>query len=82
MRLSKKGKIIDLLIGADACIFEIIPDENNFVDFSWSIAQRNTSLKGGSFDSIVYIQKFGGIAQVTKPFIEAKLKLFGALRYG
>ena len=31
--LSKQVKFVDLLIGADARIYEIIPDGNNFVDF-------------------------------------------------
>src|SRR6188768_1306231 len=39
--LSKKVKVVDLLIGADARVYEIIPDGNNFVDFSRPIEDRN-----------------------------------------
>ena len=79
--LSQFVKIFDLLIGADARINEIIPDGNNFVDFSRPIAERNTALKDGSFGKNVYYKKFGGFAQVTKTFFDDKLKLFGSLRY-
>ncbi|MEO5685033.1 MAG: TonB-dependent receptor [Chitinophagaceae bacterium] len=79
--LSKKVKVVDLLIGADARIYEIIPDGNNFVDFARPIAERNTPLKDGSFGKNVLYKKFGGFAQVTKTFFEEKLKLFGSLRY-
>jgi iron complex outermembrane receptor protein len=47
--LSDKVKIVDLLIGGDARIYEIIPDGNNFVDFTRPIAERNQVLKDGSF---------------------------------
>ncbi|MBS1656084.1 MAG: TonB-dependent receptor plug domain-containing protein, partial [Bacteroidetes bacterium] len=47
--LSGKVKVVDLLIGGDARIYEIIPDGNNFVDFSRPITDRNTALKDGSF---------------------------------
>ena len=39
--LSDKIKIFNLLIGGDARIYEIIPDGNNFVDFSRPIDERN-----------------------------------------
>ena len=79
--LSKKVKVVDLLLGGDARIYEIIPDGNNFVDFSRPIAERNTPLKDGSFGSNVLYKKFGAFAQVTKTFFEERLKLFGSLRY-
>lgn len=79
--LSKKIKVVDLLLGGDARIYEIIPDGNNFVDFSRPIAERNTPLKDGSFGSNVLYKKFGAFAQVTKTFFEERLKLFGSLRY-
>ncbi|MDQ6812476.1 MAG: TonB-dependent receptor, partial [Bacteroidota bacterium] len=79
--LSKQVKIIDLLIGGDARIYEIIPDGNNFVDFSRSIADRNKPLPDGSFGSNVHYQKFGGFTQATKTFFNEKLKLFSSLRY-
>ncbi len=39
--LSEKVKYFDLLIGGDARVYEVIPDGNNFVDFSRPIADRN-----------------------------------------
>ncbi|RYY24745.1 MAG: TonB-dependent receptor, partial [Sphingobacteriaceae bacterium] len=45
--LSKTVKIFDLLVGADARLYQIIPDGNNFVDFSRSIADRNQPLADG-----------------------------------
>lgn len=79
--LSKQVKIFDLLIGGDARIYEVIPDGNNFVDFSRPIAERNLPLADGSFGKNVYYKKFGAFAQVTKTLFEEKLKLFGSLRY-
>jgi len=78
--LSSRVKVFDLLVGADARIYQIIPDGNNFVDFSRPIAERNTPLPDGSFGNDVYYKKFGGFAQVTKTFFEDKLKLFGSVR--
>jgi iron complex outermembrane receptor protein len=86
--LSKHVKVVDLLIGADARIYEIIPDGNNFVDFSRPISERNKPVMvdgkvpdSSNFGSNVYYKKFGGFAQVTKTFFNDKLKLFGSLRY-
>jgi outer membrane cobalamin receptor len=79
--LSGKIKIFDLLIGGDARIYEIIPDGNNFVDFSRPIDERNKPLKDGSFGNDIYYKKFGVFSQVTKTFFDEKLKLFGSLRF-
>jgi outer membrane receptor protein involved in Fe transport len=78
--LSEKVKIFDLLIGADARVYEVIPDGNNFVDFSRPIADRTTPLVDGSFGNNVYYKKFGTFAQATKTFFDDKLKLFGSVR--
>ena len=78
--LSKQVKYVDLLIGADARVYEVIPDGNNFVDFKRPVADRNTPLPDGSFGSNIYYKKFGGFAQVTKTFFNKKLKLWGSLR--
>ncbi|QKJ30197.1 TonB-dependent receptor [Mucilaginibacter mali] len=78
--LADKVKIFDLLVGGDARIYQIIPDGNNFVDFSRPIADRNTPLADGSFGKDVYYKKFGGFAQVTKTLFDNKLKLFGSIR--
>jgi outer membrane receptor protein involved in Fe transport len=79
--LSSKVKLFDLLIGGDARVYEIIPDGNNFVDFSRPIEDRNKPEADGSFGANVYYKKFGSFAQVTKTFFDEKLKLFGSLRW-
>jgi len=79
--LSKQVKIFNLLIGGDARVYQIIPDGNNFVDFSRPIADRNKQLPDGSFGQDVYYKKFGVFSQVTKTFFDEKLKLFGSLRF-
>lgn len=78
--LSKYTRAFDLLIGADARIYEVIPDGNNFVDFKRPNADRNKPLADGSFGAPVYYKKFGAFTQLTKTFFEEKLKLFGSLR--
>ncbi|MBT1703841.1 TonB-dependent receptor [Chryseosolibacter indicus] len=78
--LSKKVQVFDLLIGADARIYQIIPDGNNFVDFSRPIEERNLPKADGSYGDNVHYKKFGGFAQVTKTLLNEKLKLFGSLR--
>ncbi|MXV50239.1 TonB-dependent receptor [Pedobacter sp. HMF7647] len=79
--LSKKVKIFDLLIGGDARVYDVIPDGNNFVDFSRPIDQRNKPLADGSFGDDVTYKKFGAFAQATKTLFDEKLKLFGSLRF-
>jgi iron complex outermembrane recepter protein len=80
-KLSKYVKVVDLLVGADFRLYEVIPDGNNFVDFSRPVNERNTPEKDGSFGSNVYYRKFGAFAQATKSFFNDKLKLFASLRY-
>ena len=77
----EKIKFFNLLVGADFRIYEVIPDGNNFVDFSRPIDERNKPEKDGSFGSNVYYKKYGGFAQVTKTFFKEKLKLFASLRF-
>lgn len=81
--LSNKIKLFNLLIGGDARIYEVIPDGNNFVDFSRPLAERNQPLKPGSddFGKNVYYKKFGAFAQLTKTFFNEKLKVFASLRF-
>jgi len=79
--LSSKIKIFNLLVGGDARVYEIIPDGNNFVDFSRPIDERNKPLKDGSFGDNVYYKKFGAFTQVTKTVLNDKLKLFGSIRF-
>lgn len=74
--LSKAVKFINLLVGADVRVYEVIPDGNNFVDFSKPLAKRTEP--GGKN---VYYKKYGGFVQATKTFFDEKLKLFASLRY-
>lgn len=77
------GKIpyLDLLVGADARLYEIIPDGNSFVDFSRPIADRGTPLPDGSFGDNIHYKKIGAFTQLSKTLFQEKLKLFGSLRY-
>lgn len=79
--LSEQVKIFDLLVGGDARVYQIIPDGNNFVDFSRPIADRNKPLSDGSFGRDIYYKKFGAFSQITKTFFDEKLKMFGSLRF-
>ena len=78
--LSKQVKYFNLLVGADARVYELIPDGNNFVDFKRPIADRNLPLADGSFGSNTYYKKIGGFAQLSKSFLDEKLKVTGSLR--
>src|SRR4029079_16390214 len=77
--LTKQVKYFNLLVGADARVYELIPDGNNFVDFTRPIPERNLPLPDGSFGSNTYYKKFGGFVQLTKTFFNEKLKLWGSL---
>ncbi|MGJ7030663.1 TonB-dependent receptor [Niabella hirudinis] len=79
--LSPKVKVVNLLVGADARIYAVVPDGNNFVDFSRPLDERNNPLPDGSFGKNVLYKKFGGFAQATKTLFDERLKLFGSLRY-
>jgi outer membrane receptor protein involved in Fe transport len=79
--LTNTIKFVNLLVGADYRLYEVIPDGNNFVDFSRAVADRNKPLADGSFGNIVRYRKYGAFAQVTKTFFEERLKLFGSIRY-
>jgi hypothetical protein len=72
---TSKIKFVNLLVGLDARVYEVIPDGNNFVDFSRPIEERTQP--GGNN---VYYRKFGGFAQVTKTLFNDRLKIFGSLR--
>ncbi|PWT72698.1 MAG: energy transducer TonB [Bacteroidetes bacterium] len=85
--LSKFVKVFDLLTGADGRIYEIIPDGNNFVDFSRPLDQRNKPVQvngkvpdSSNFGKNIYYKKFGAFVQATKTFFDEKLKLFGSIR--
>ncbi len=78
--LTQQVKYFNLLIGGDARVYALIPDGNNFVDFTRPIADRNTILPNGTFGKDTYYKKFGGFVQATKTFFNEKLKLWGSLR--
>jgi iron complex outermembrane recepter protein len=78
--LSDKLKVIDLLLGADVRIYEVIPDGNNFVDFSRPINERSLAMADGSFGNHVFYTKYGAFGQATKKLLKEKLKLFLSLR--
>ena len=61
-------------------MYALIPDGNNFVDFTRPIAERNTILPDGTFGKDTYYKKIGGFVQATKTFFNEKLKLWGSLR--
>jgi outer membrane receptor protein involved in Fe transport len=79
--LTDRVKVVDLLVGGDVRVYSITPDGNNFVDFTRSIADRNTPLADGSFGKDVIYKKYGAFTQVTKTFFDEKLKLFGSVRW-
>ena len=78
--LTQYIKSFNLLIGGNARIYKIIPDGNNFVDFSRPIVERNKELPNGTFGNMVIYKNIGGFFQVTKTLFDEKLKLWGSLR--
>ena len=79
--LSNTVKYFNLLVGGDARVYQVIPDGNNFVDFSRPIAERNKiDSATGNFGKDIYYKKFGGFIQITKTFFDEKLKVWGSLR--
>jgi len=79
--LSQKIKVIDLLVGADVRVYQVIPDGNNFVDFRRPLAERNIPLADGSFGKDVIYKKYGAFFQGTKTFLNNTLKAFASLRW-
>jgi iron complex outermembrane recepter protein len=78
--LTQYTKSFNLLVGGNARLYEIIPDGNNFVDFSRPLADRNKPLPNGTFGSLVSYKNIGGFFQVTKTLLQERLKLWGSLR--
>lgn len=74
--LRKYVHFADVLVGADYRTYEIIPDGNNFVDFTKALADRNTP--GGKH---IWYGKAGGFVQMSKTFFHDQLKLTGSVRY-
>lgn len=74
--LRKYIHFADVLVGADYRTYEIIPDGNNFVDFTKPLASRNTP--GGKH---IWYGKVGGFVQGSKTFFHDQLKLTASVRY-
>jgi len=74
--LRKYVHFADVLVGADYRTYEIIPDGNNFVDFTKALADRNTP--GGKH---IWYGKAGGFVQGSKTFFHDQLKLTASIRY-
>ena len=73
--LHKYIKFANVLVGADYRLYDLIPDGNNFVDFSKTIEKRNTP--GGKN---IHYGKVGGFVQVAKPLLDEKLNLTASVR--
>ena len=73
--MGRRVKFVDVVLGADARLYAVRPDGNNFVDFGRPLAER--SQPGGANQ---YYQKIGGFAQATKLLLADRLKLTGSLR--
>ena len=71
----RQVKFADLLVGADFRRYAIIPDGNNFVDFSKPIDQRSTP--GGA--NQLYT-KYGAFVSATKLLLNEKLKVSASVR--
>jgi iron complex outermembrane receptor protein len=78
--LSKYVKIFDLQAGADYRQYLVTPDGNNFVDFGRPLADRNVVLADGSFGAKQKYEKYGVFAQLTKRFLDNKLKVNASIR--
>lgn len=74
--LSRYVKWVNLLIGADYRLYDLIPDGNNFVDFTKPLAERNTP--GGK--KIQY-GKIGSFIQAARSLFNDDLKLTASLRF-
>jgi iron complex outermembrane receptor protein len=70
------NNVVKIQAGADGRVYQVIPDGNNFVDFSKTINNRATT--GGNN---VYYSKFGGFVQASKELFDERLKIVGSLRY-
>lgn len=79
--ISNKIKFFNLLLGADYRLYQVIPDGNNFVDFSRALSDRSKPLADGSFGKTVNYSKYGFFVQGTKTFFSQKLKISTSLRW-
>ncbi|GAB2545017.1 TonB-dependent receptor [Rufibacter soli] len=70
-----KFKWANVLLGADYRRYAVIPDGNTFVDLSRPLETRTVPDANGSFGGNQYYTKYGGFVQVSKLFLQDKLKL-------
>ena len=73
--LGDRIKFADVIVGADARLYEVIPDGNNFVDFSRPLSDR---IQPGGNNQ--YYKKAGGFVQASKLLLQDRLKLTASLR--
>ena len=79
--LSQYTKSFNLLVGGDARLYDIIPDGNNFVDFSRPIERTEQRIAQRQLlEAWCHYKNIGGFFQVTKTLFDDKLKLWGSLR--
>ncbi|MBO0930926.1 TonB-dependent receptor [Fibrella sp. HMF5036] len=71
----RQVKFADVLVGADFRQYAVVPDGNNFVDFSKPLDQRATP--GG--DNQLYT-KYGAFVSATKLLLADKLKVSASVR--
>lgn len=77
---AEKIKWANVLIGADYRVYQVIPDGNNFVDFSRPIDKRTIADENGSFGNYVTYSKYGAFAQATKLLLKEQLKITASAR--
>ena len=75
-----KIKWANVLLGADYRRYVLIPDGNTFVDFSRSIEQRTVVDANGSFGENQIYTKYSSFVQVSKLFLNDKLKITASAR--
>lgn len=74
--LNRYVKWVNILLGADYRLYDLIPDGNNFVDFSKPVKERNTP---GGKD--IHYGKYGGFVQAAKSLFDDNLKLTASVRF-
>ncbi|GAA0527422.1 TonB-dependent receptor [Chitinophaga japonensis] len=73
-------KWADVLVGGDFRRYAVTPDGNTFVDLSRPLDERTVPDKNGSFGSKQYYTKYGAFGQVTKLFLDDKLRISASAR--
>ncbi|KAA2244521.1 TonB-dependent receptor plug domain-containing protein [Chitinophaga agrisoli] len=73
-------KWANILVGGDYRRYAVTPDGNTFVDLSRPLDERTLPDKNGSFGSKQYYSKYGGFGQITKLFLDDKLKVSASAR--